>query len=180
MTSLVCRETGLQIVRKVSIDGNSVVHLVEEFHNKTDKPILKGIWNVTQVPRPCEFFIPARKGSMRSYHQEDNTLPEMKTLFKEEHGWTEIFCHHPTLFKCGGMPTEGKVLIKMPLGGPKEVIWLKTFGFDAQATYAHRSAVEIFNADSADYAEIELHAPLVEIAPNESVAFAQEWQFQKM
>ena len=180
MTSLVCRETGLQIVRKVKLDGASVVHLEEEFHNKTDKPILKGIWNVTQVPRPCEFFIPARKGAILSYHQEDKTLPEIKFPFKEEYGWTEVFCHQPMLFKCGGIPTEGKVLIKMPLGGPKELVWLKTFHLDPQATYAHRSAVEIFNADTADYAEIELHAPLVEIAPGGYVSFAQQWHFKKL
>lgn len=180
MTSPVCRETGLQIVRKVKLDGAGIVHLEEEFHNTTDQPILKGIWNVTQIPRPCEFFIPARKGSIRSYHHEDKTLPDVKTIVKEEHGWAEIFCHHPVLFKYGGMPTEGKVLIKMPLGGPKEVVWLKNFAFDAQASYAHQSAVEVFNAQSADYAEIELHAPLVEIKPGASVAFAQQWHFKKL
>ncbi len=180
MTSPVCRETGLQIVRKVKIDKEAIVYLEEEFHNKTDQPILKGIWNVTQVPRPCEFFIPARKGAFRSYHHEDKTLPEMKSFFKEEHGWTEIFCHQPMLFKCGGIPTEGKVLIKMPLGGPKEIVWLKSFALDPQATYAHRSAVEIFNADTADYAEVELHAPLVEIKPGEHISFAQQWHFKKL
>lgn len=180
MTSPICRETGLQIIRKVSVDKESFVTLEESFLNTTQQPILKGIWNVTQIPRPCEFFIPARKGAFRSYHHEDKTLPEVKSIFKEEHGWVEVFCHAPTLFKCGGIPTEGKVLIKMPLGGPKELVWLKTFDLDIHATFAHRSTVEIFNSDQADYAEVELHAPLVEIQPGALVSFSQQWHFKKL
>lgn len=180
MTSGICRETGLQIVRKVKLDGASTVFLDEELHNTTDQPILKGIWNVTQIPRPCEFFIPSRKGAFRSYHHVDKTLPESKAIFKEEHGWTEIFCHHSSLYKYGGMPSEGRVLIKMPLGGPKEIVWLKTFAFDPEATYAHQSAVEVYNSDVADYAEVELHAPLVEIKPGQSVTFSQQWNFKKL
>ena len=180
LTSPICRETGLQIVRKVRMDQDAKIYLEEQLHNKSDQPLTRGIWNVTQIRRPCEFFIPARKGAFRSYHEEDSTLPVVEQIYKEAHGWVEVFCHQPKLFKCGGMSSEGKVLIKMPLGGPKEIVWLKTFKQDDMATYAHRACVEVFNSDQDDYAEIELHAPLQTIVPGEHVSFAQEWQLKKL
>jgi hypothetical protein len=179
MTSPICRETGLRIVRKVHIDGELTVHLQEELHNTTDLPVTRSIWNVTQVLRPCEFYIPAGPGAFRSYHHEDPTLPQANGNFKEAEGWVEVPCRSATLFKCGGTPREGKVLIKMPLRGGKELVWLKTFGLDPRANFAHRSAVEVFNSPTLNYAEIELHAPLAEILPGASCVFSQQWQFRK-
>ncbi len=181
MTSPVCRETGLRIVRKVHIDEEQTVHLSEEFQNTTaDKVIRKGIWNVTQVARPCTFFIPANKGTFRSYHQDDPTLPQVEDIFREADGWVEVPCRTPTLFKCGGIPNEGQVLVRMPLGGPKELVWLKTFTLDVHAQYAHGSAVEVFNSDRLNYAEVEIHAPLVSLDPGASCRFEQQWRFRKM
>lgn len=182
MTSPVCRETGLRIVRKVMADNEGTVHLTEEMHNASDKEIRKGIWNVTQVMRPCEFFIPANKGSIRSYHHEDRTLPEIDTkgLMTEAEGWVEIPCRQALLFKFGGIPREGNVMVKMPLGGPRQVVWLKAFELDPHATFAHRSAVEIFNSDKLGYAELELHAPVAVLAPGARSSFKQQWRFKKL
>ena len=181
MTSPVCRETGLQIVRRIHVDEEQTVHLSEEIKNMTaDRVIRKGIWNVTQILRPCVFYVQARKQAFRSYHHDDSTLPEVKDIFIENDGWVEIPCRNNTLFKCGGIPTDGQVLIKMPLGGPKEVVWLKTFALDAQAEYAHRSAVEVYNSDQHNYAELEIHAPLVTLEPSASVSLQQQWRFRKL
>jgi hypothetical protein len=181
MTSPVCRETGLRIVRKVRLEEDMSVRVCEEFHNTTDHEIRKGIWNVTQVLRPCNFYIPAAKGSFRSYHSQDPTLPALSGVFTEDEGWVEFNCRQAALFKCGGMPKEGQVLIRVPLGGPKEIIWLKSFEVqNSAAAYAHQSAVEVFNSNTSNYAEIELHAPLAALAPGASCRFEQTWRFKKI
>ncbi len=182
MTSPVCGQTGLRIVRRVKIDEEMTIHVVEEFHNATtDKVIRKGIWNVTQMVRPCVFFVPADKGSLRSYHHIDKTLPDVKDVVKEAEGWAEVACRERVLFKCGGMPKEGQVIAKMPLGGPKELVWLRTFAIEADPLrYAHGSAVEIFNSSDHDYAEMEVHAPLCTLDPGESFSFKQQWRFKKI
>lgn len=181
MTSPVCSQTGLRIVRKVKIDEEMTLHLVEEMHNATtDRVIQKGIWNVTQVNRPCTVFIPAQKGAIRSYHLDDKTLPDVKDIYSEKDGWVEIPCRTQTLFKCGGIPKEGHIIIKLPLGGPKEVVWLKTFALDTQASYAHASAVEVFNSNTANYAEVEIHSPLTTLNPGEFCTLTQEWRFKKI
>jgi len=181
MTSPVCRETGLRIVRKVRLDEEMTLHVREELHNTTsDRTIRKGIWNVTQILRPCTFFVPAVAGAFHSYHHEDKTLPEAKDIFTESQDWVEVPCRKQTVFKCGGIPREGQVIVKMPLGGPKDIIWLKTFSFSPPAEYAHRSAVEIFSSGTANYAELELHAPVATLEPGASCHFEQQWRFKKV
>jgi len=49
MTSPVCRETKLQIIREVSVNCSGRIVLKETFVNKGDVSIKKGIWNVTQL-----------------------------------------------------------------------------------------------------------------------------------
>lgn len=51
MTSPICRETGLQIIRCVDV-RDAQVYLTEELHNKGSKPLERGLWNVTQIKRP--------------------------------------------------------------------------------------------------------------------------------
>lgn len=181
MMSPICRETGLQIVRKIRLNADGSVFLREEFHNKTtDTVIHKGIWNVTQLIRPCLVFIPADKGAIRSYHHQDATLPPVDNIFKEDQGWCEIPCRSNVLFKCGGMPNDGHVMVKVPMGGRKDLVWLKSFRLDKAGNYAHKAAVEVFNSDRLNYAEVELHAPLVPINPGESYGFEQQWRFKKI
>jgi hypothetical protein len=182
MTSPTCRETGLRIVRRVNIDEEMTLHVTDEFQNTTsDKVIRKGIWNVTQFNRPCVFFIPADKGVIRSYHHIDKSLPEVKDILKEEEGWVEVPCRENTLFKCGGMPKEGHIIAKIPLGGPKELVVLKSFQIETDPLrYAHGSAVEVFNSAKHNYAEMEVHAPVCTLNPGESFSFKQQWRFKKI
>ena len=75
---------------------------------------------------------------------------------------------------------EGNVLLKAPLAGQLDVVWLKSFTLETGAAYAHGAAMEVFNSDVHNYAELELHAPLVELAPGACCRFQQQWKFKKV
>ena len=174
MTSPICRETGLQIIRRVSLhDGQ--VRLIEELYNRTSKPLSKGLWNVTQVKRPCYFEIPSNEGKFRSYHHEDKTLPAFEGDLSVNKGQVRIDCSSLSLFKVGGIPSSGEIVIFVDSEGQK-ICWKKIFMYDPKAQYAHASVVEVFNSSSHPYAEIELHAPLKELAPGECTRLEQIWK----
>lgn len=180
MVSPVCRETGLRVRRTVTVEEDGTVRLSEEIRNETEVPLTRGIWNVTQVNRPCSFYVPAAPKAFRSYHHEDATLPEVKDIIQENQGWVEVHCRQPQLFKCGGHPKEGKVLIRMPLRGRHDVVWLKSFNAVSNGPYAHNSSVEIYNSGTHNYAEIEIHGPLAELKPGEASRLEQQWNFKKI
>ncbi|MEI7998761.1 MAG: hypothetical protein WCH62_04570 [Candidatus Omnitrophota bacterium] len=174
MKSPICRETGLQIYRRICITDNQVV-LTEELYNRTSNPLQKGLWNVTQVKKPCCFEIPANIGTFRSYHIDDSSLPAFEGDLSPKEGVIRVDCHGNKLFKIGGMPSLGEVSVRVPSKG-KEVIWKKIFNCDLKASYAHRSIVEVFNSPQLPYAEIELHTPFRMLEPDECVRLKQTWQ----
>ncbi|MBF0490316.1 MAG: hypothetical protein HQL15_06800 [Candidatus Omnitrophica bacterium] len=174
MTSPICRETGLQIIRRIVLQQGQL-RLTEELYNRTDKPVKKGLWNVTQLRRPCSFRIPSTSQAFRSYHQEDKTLPVFQGDLSSWEGKISVECRTSDLFKVGGIPSCGELDIELDRDGQK-ICWKKTFTFDAQSLYAHASAVEIFNSPDLPYAEIELHSSFKTLGCNESIRLEQLWQ----
>ncbi|MBF0485440.1 MAG: hypothetical protein HQL16_02885, partial [Candidatus Omnitrophica bacterium] len=154
MTSPVCRETGLRIVRRVRLSSSGEISLTEELHNETDEPVTRGIWNVTQVMRPFDAWFPADLADVRSYHLEDQSLPHHEIPLKFSAGWVKIPCDSQALFKFGGIPREGKAVIVKPV--PSGVIVVsREFDFRKKASYAHKSAFEVFNSNLFPYGEVE-------------------------
>ena len=178
MVSPVCRETNLQIIRKVTMDADGCVHLEQEIINKGEATVYKGIWNVTQLIRPFDVYLPTTKNKLRSYHEEDLTLPNHQIVVDETNGWCRIPCQDNQLFKFGGMVDMGAIIgLKKQDRGT--LAFLKTFNIDMDAEYLHRSAVEIFNALDHDYLEVETHASMVSLKPGASCRHAQTWRLKK-
>lgn len=177
MISPVCRETGLQIIRQVGLDQEGVIHLEQEIVNKSDKTVFKGIWNVTQLARPFDVYLPTTKSKLRSYHEEDITLPSHQIVVEESNGWCRIPCHDNQLFKFGGMVDMGTIVcLKKTAGGT--LAFVKTFDIDEEAEYLHRSSVEVFNALDHDYLEVETHASKVSLKPGMSCRHSQKWRLK--
>jgi hypothetical protein len=174
MTSLVCRETGIQIIRRVGLSLNEV-YLVEEIHNRSAQPIHRGLWNVTQVQRPCVFVVPSHPKGLRSYHHEDTTLLPYPGDLSASKGHVEVNCNHHDLFKIGGILSEGKIRIYIPCPQGR-ICWEKSFNHDPLASFAHGSEVEIYNSPVFPYSEIELHAPFRVLKPGECSRLEQVWK----
>lgn len=174
MSSVACRETGLQVIRKISLE-NEKVFLSETLRNCSSAPVTKGLWNVTQVARPCHFSIPSLPGAFRDYHFEDASLPAYTHVLDPDLGILNIDCTRSDLFKIGGEPSKGELDILLNREG-RSILWKKVFDHRPGAVYAHGSKVEVFNSAVSPYAEIELHAPLVTLRPDDEVTLNQYWQ----
>lgn len=178
MVSPVCRETGLRIVRRVRLEDGGTIHLEDELENATDRTLSRGIWNVTQLYRPVDIYIDAGPQDIRSYHLEDPTLPEPSVTPGQCGGWSGLACHSAGCFKFGGVPRTGRACSVQAFAG-ELVAFARVFEIDHGATYAHGSAVEVFNSDQYPYAELELHAPLGTIPPGGSVCLRQTWRLMR-
>lgn len=178
MTSPVCRETGLQVMRRVGFvaDVNSTdIHLVETLKNTTDKPLERAVWNVTQVARPFNVHVPVVSGGLRSYHLEDTTLPDPLLTPVEKDGWATIPCAGNVCFKFGAIVREGQIVVvkATPQG---RVVFTRFFDIAPDGAYAHQSMVEVFNSPRYPYGEVEVQAPLSVIPPGGQVSLMQQWR----
>ncbi len=178
MVSPICRETGLQITRTVSMNQNGVISLGQEICNKGKAVVHKGIWNVTQLCRPFDVFLPTTKDKLRSYHEEDLTLPSHHIVVREVDGWSCVPCHDNQLFKFGGMVNMGAVLC-LQKNKNGLLAYLKVFDVELDADYLHRSVVEVFNAMDHNYLEVETHASTVHLKPDQSSRHNQVWRLKQ-
>ena len=64
MTSPVCRETGVQIVRTVTAQGErACVKVAHELVNTSSRPVEWGLWSVSQFLKPACIYLPRRRNS---------------------------------------------------------------------------------------------------------------------
>ncbi len=174
MTSPACRETGLRVVRSVRLMPDGVVHLREEIENVSDKPVARGIWNVSRIQRPFTVYFPGAIDQWRSYHLQDTTLPVPSVRLMGLTGKVGVPCISKECYKFGGMLSRGiAVLVK------GDVVWEREFKVYPGWTYAHCSMVEVFNSHLYDYGEVEVHSPIHLLGPGQRAVFDQQWRFGK-
>ncbi|MBF0594787.1 MAG: DUF4380 domain-containing protein [Candidatus Omnitrophica bacterium] len=174
MTSPVCRETGLQVMRSLRLGDDGEVVLRDEIRNVSNRNVTRGLWNVSRVRRPFTAYFPGSSDQWRSYHLTDKTLPVPSVKVTSSDGKVGVPCVNGECYKFGGMPTEGfSALIK------GNIVWERSFDLYPVERYAHGSAVEVFNSHIHEYGEVEIHSPLYRLAPGENAVFQQRWQFRK-
>ncbi|MEI6437854.1 MAG: hypothetical protein WCO69_03775 [Candidatus Omnitrophota bacterium] len=169
-----CRETGLQVIRTISLTPDDRVHLKEEIVNVSNKPTRRGVWNVSRVRRPFTVFCPGSSQQWRSYHEKDPTLPVPSLKPIPLGGAAGIPCIHRACYKFGGVPDSGSCAVIT-----EHVVWERHFDIYPREAYAHGAAVEVFNSLLHDYGEVEVHSPLHVLLPGERAALAQIWEFRR-
>lgn len=176
LTSPVCRETGLRVSRRIDCSGHNCLGVTEVFENAGTRSVNKGLWTVTQVPRPFDVYFPCPPELVRSYHTDDSTLPDPGQQAEACEKWARLCVHSGVCFKFGAMYAPGTVLlIKAAARG--STVFRKSFVVDSAARYAHSSVVEVFNSAAAPYGEIEVHSPVFQLLPGERAVFSQKWSF---
>ncbi len=176
MTSRVCRETGLRIVRRIELRGDGEIVLDQTLHNESSSLLRKGIWDVTQCLRPWDVFVPVKE--LRPYPDVEDSVALFSQLVSERDGWTRIECREPLHFKFGGLQSEGK-LVALRAAGGETLAFARAFDVDPTADHAHDASVEIYNSPIYDYLEVEVHAPLRPLAPRDSVSHRQRWRIAR-
>jgi len=175
MESPICRETGLRITRRVDLSESGVISLVQTIRNMSDREIKRGIWNVTQILRPFDVYLPCRIDSIRAYSAEGESESLMPIVVQAEEDWAKIICRDALHFKYGGLIEQG--LMTVLRREPKSTLaFLCTFEIDPHAQYAHEALVEVFNSSKYNYLELEIHAPLMPLPPGDSVTHHQKWR----
>ena len=178
MTSAVCRETGLRITREIELYEDNKIVLTETIKNETAAPIQRGIWNVTQILRPFDIFVPSLKKNVRLYEDEAFKDCPIQKYLSEESGWTKISCFDNAHFKFGTLMDQGKVRALRPMRN-SILEFIKTFPVDSKARYAHDSCLEIYNSPIHNYCEIEVHSPLIMLDPGQSFSQEQQWHLKR-
>jgi hypothetical protein len=175
MTSPVCRETELQIIRQVELHEDQSIVLTETFLNTTDHKIERGIWNVTQVLRPFDVYVPAKKENIRAY-KDEGLIEEAARKIPAQKDWVKIQCDDKTQFKFGGIVNLGLIMALRKKGENETLAFVREFSIDPQAAYAHDAIVEVYNSPAYEYLEIEVHAPLIKLQKGQETTHRQTWK----
>lgn len=177
MQSAVCRETGLRITRDIKFGSENQVVLTETIKNESSAPLRRGIWNVTQILRPFDIYLPTAMENVRLYDDDDfKNCPIAKYRSKQDE-WTKISCFDEGHFKFGARVEHGKVKALRQIKNAT-LEFTKTFSIDPSAEYGHGASVEVYNSPFYNYCEIEVHSPLVTLNPGQSFSQEQEWHLK--
>lgn len=177
LESPLCRETGLRIRRRITLDEAAALTLREELYNPGPEPGARGVWNVTQFLRPMQVYAPIPRAELRAYENEgDSPAARERCAHAEDADWTRIDCVAPLHFKFGGLAQRGEVYAVYQ-GGGAPIAYQRSFRAEPTAEYLHGSSFEIYNSPDQNYLEIELHAPARVLQPGASQVLEQTWRF---
>ncbi len=177
MHSSVCRETGLRVTRAFEPTETGGIVLDQSIVNESDRPVRRGIWNVTQFLRPFDVLLPAAKADIRAYPEEGDSVRLHGELVTEADGWTRVPCREPLHFKYGGLVRRGVLLAWRPFQGGR-LVHARRFPIDPDAPYRHGAMAEVYNSPDYDYLEVEVHAPARTLVPGELQTHRQIWDFR--
>ncbi len=179
MESPVCRETQLRVTRRVELFSNGDLLLDEKLVNTGKREVARGIWNVTQMLRPLDVYLPVPIDGVRGYPDEGDSVAIRDEVLAARDRWTCVPCREARHFKFGGIAERGVIVALRP-NERDTLAHLRRFDLQPGAAFAHDSSVEVYNSPHHDYLEIELHAPLQRLAPGATTHQRQTWRFARL
>lgn len=179
MESPECRESHLKVTRRVELFSNGDLLLDEKLVNVGKREAVRGLWNVTQMLRPLDVYLPVPIAGVRGYPDEGDSVAIRDQVLTARAGWTCVPCRELRHFKFGGHAARGVVVALRP-GASETLAHVRRFDIQAGSAYAHDSSVEVYNSPSHDYLEIEVHAPLKTLAPGAFTHQRQTWRFARL
>lgn len=178
MTSPVDQETGLQIIRSVSMSEDGTVLLNQHFFNRGKHAISCGIWDVTQLLHPFHVYFPVSIKDLKPDMRFIASVREKDTLIQQQGDWVKIRCEKPLQFKYGCHIYPG-VAMALREQANHTIVMARYFFIDPQAKYPHDDMVEVYNSDHYPYLELEILAPLIPLNPGDQTTHQQQWQIKK-
>ncbi len=174
MTSPICRETGVQISRTVTMpseaSGWTVTH---QLLNAGPTEIHWGIWDVNMVLKPGQVYLPRGTASrypegVKTFNEEGESVHVRDTVVGELGNLAVIRCTDPKAFKFGVDANEGWMLAVLEVPELGLVGYRKQVAIYKDKTYSHGCITEVYNSDRYPYFEMEIHGPVVSLKPGES------------
>ncbi len=179
MTSPVCRETGVQIERTITVgDQPGAWSLIHTLHNRSRREVSWAPWDVAMLVRPATIYLPTRAGSrfpqgLRTFENEGASSEVRDEVVRFVDGIAVISCSDALKFKYGVDAEVGSVLAVIEAGPRGAIGFRKSVPAYHPQPYAHGCVVEVFNSEDYPYLELELHGPVVTLAPDESFSLAE-------
>ncbi len=174
MTSPVCRETGVQITRTVTVAADrqdwSVTH---RLHNASAAEVEWGPWSVTMVLRPADVYLPRQVDSrypngVKTFDEEGESTTIRDRVVSDFGEAAVIQCRDAHAFKYGVDADQGWLLAVLNVPGIGLVGFRKQVPVYEPTTYGHGCIAEVYNSDRYPYLEMEAHGPVTRLAPGES------------
>lgn len=185
LTSPICRETRLRIVRRISIPhAGPGIRIVQRLENHGAGTVTKGLWQVTMLRRPAVVELPVLTSRRSAF--EDGIKNFMDTdlyrskLTRQLHGdGYKLSCDDDTLFKVGTDLGSGTARAVFDLtgadGGRSSVSLVKSFPVTT-GPFGHGCMIEVYNSQDRPYLELEVHSPLYRLKPGEAAEYALDWR----
>ncbi|HCU05328.1 MAG: hypothetical protein A2X77_04235 [Gammaproteobacteria bacterium GWE2_42_36] len=175
MTSPLDQETGLQITRKVTLQSGGEITLTQQFTNQSNKIILCGIWDVTQLLRPFRIYFPARKEQVKPDTRFAASLGNQHELLTTvAKDWVEIRCEKPLQFKYS-FDIERGIAIALKEQADHFIAMIRYFKVNPKANYPQAGIVEVYNSDNYPYLELEVLSPSAELSHHDNIIHQQTW-----
>jgi len=179
MTSAICRETGIQISRTISMRGGSSEWRVShEIVNASASVAEWGIWDVAMLLRPGCVYLPRYQdsqypGGMKTFSQEGDSLRLRDSVVHTMENIAVVSCKHSRKYKYGVDPAnrphhqqEFSWILGIVEGtGVGLIGYRKHVQLFPDQHYAHGCFAEVYNSAIYPYFELETHGPLVKLSP---------------
>ncbi len=180
VTSPVCRETGMQLTREVSISGNGRVLVEQAMINQSAQAANWGLWDVTQVRGPGMAVLPVAhssrfEGGLKAYPGEGRSPEVVDRYVRLSEGLATVTCQQVEPFKYGTDSMEGWILGLLDRGEEHWLALLKVYEPIPRATYPHETTAEVYDSGSHPYFELEVHSPRMTLAPGASYGYGETW-----
>ncbi|MCA9407128.1 MAG: hypothetical protein H6755_03355 [Candidatus Omnitrophica bacterium] len=179
MTSPICRETGVRLIRTVELKEGGVIILEQTIVNESSKKVERGIWDVTQCIRPTEVYLPSSPDKIWPYPDAGKIQEAIKKISPYKN-WMKIQCNDFTAFKFGAVLTKGVVVAIRRLKDDDQAIsFTRFFEIDQETAYAHKVMAEVYNSKDYPYLEVEVHAPMKSLNKGEEFSHRQTWKIAR-
>ena len=176
LESPICHLSGLQIERRIELFrdtmGWRVTHTVT---NRGIKSCQCGAWDVLMLRRPATVLIPLPPKPVD--HSEAvhscSSKSTLSTLYETsaigiKQGVLQVSCTDAIEFKVGALSDHGEIQVRFNTPGTL-LTYRRRSSISNKERYAHGHPIEVFNAPSLPYFEVESHSRLANLEPGTAV-----------
>jgi hypothetical protein len=179
LTSPVCRESGMQIERRIGVaPGEPGWQVTHRLRNGSSRTAAWAPWIVAMYRRPAQVFLATRADSayadgVKTYAEEGESCDIRSDVVARIGDAARIDCSGNRRFKFGTDAARGTALAVLEMPGHRRVAIRKQVPTFHPRPYAHGCVAEVFNSEQYPYFELEMHGPVVELAAGESFALEE-------
>lgn len=177
LESPVCRQSGLQIRRRLCLQADAAGWTVEHtLINTTGAALSYGIWDVLMLRRPglVEVTLAGVQAGLDAFREiaGKGELADLQRqgIVAAGDGKVIVQCRQAQQYKLGIAGATGEIQVRLNLPQGRFQYW-RTAPVSAAAVYAHGHPVEIYNALDLPYFEVESHSPLTSIPARGSISY---------